>query len=222
MIVGSWAWFNYRSYLPASLPEDAHEKSACELWFVGSSSIHRWTSLKADMQPWVAVNRGIDGAVYPQIVEAFQRDTRPPPRAIILYAGENDIAQGASVRSTVRQLAQFLAIRSAKMGDVPVLLLSMKPSPGRWRNVGDQQLFNRAARLLIAGHGDVSMVDIFTPLLREGRPGPYYVADRVHMNADGYRIWAGVIKTALHRNLPPGIRAGCEAEVKGSRTGRDS
>lgn len=185
-----------------TLPDDESFQGACSLWFVGSSSIHRWSGLHRDMAPWVAHNRGINSATFTQILPRFADAQETPPTAIILYAGENDIANGVPVRATVRQLSAFLDLRNRKMGNVPVVVMSLKPSPGRRIFLKQQHLFNDAARRLIIPMPNTYYADIVTPMLKGGRFGDNYRADGVHMNEAGYRIWAGVVQKRLAQILP--------------------
>lgn len=206
-------WMGYRRYQEsiATLPSVRQQHGACTLWFVGSSSMHRWTSLGRDMAPWATHNRGIDDATYAQILPRFANaGDEVPPTAIILYAGENDIANGAPVRSVVHDLAAFLVLRDQMMPDVPVLVLSMKPSPGRWLIFPNQQLFNGAAQRLLPRMRMAYYTDVTTPLLKDGKLGDNYRADGVHMNPAGYRIWADIVRQRLAQILPEAARRRCD------------
>ena len=116
--------------------------------------------------------------------------------------GENDIADGAPVRNVIRKLAALLDLRTRLLGDVPVLLLSMKPSPGRAAFLPEQRLYNLAALRLIPHAPRVHYADITAPLLVNGQMGDNYQPDGVHMNPQGYRIWAKVVRARLKEILP--------------------
>lgn len=204
LIMGGWLAFTHYRESSALLPAGEGREGACALWFVGSSSIKRWDSLERDMAPWFAHNRGINDATYEQILPRFANTPPdgPRPDAIILYAGENDIARGRSVRQIVHDLAQFLQLRNELLANVPVLVLSAKPSPGRWHLFPEQRLFNAATVRLLPHMTDAHYVDITTPLLKDGKLGDNYRADQVHMNEAGYRIWADVVRASLKDILP--------------------
>jgi len=204
LIFGGWLAAGHYRDARATLPNEDPRQSACSLWFVGSSSMHRWTSLSQDMTPWLAQNRGIDNATFADILPRFANTAdEHKPVAIILYAGENDIANGIAVRAVVRELAHFLDLRNRMMNDVPVLVLSMKPSPTRRSSFPNQLLFNAAAQGLIDRIPLTYYADITTPLLQDGKLGDNYGPDGVHMNPAGYRIWAGVVRQRLDEILPP-------------------
>lgn len=194
------------------LPDDQATSGRCMLWFVGSSSIHRWSGLDRDMAPWVAHNRGIEGAKLDDIVPLFEetRQSEGRPAAVILYAGENDIASGQDYHMVIRNLARFAIIKDRKYKGVPLFVLSMKPSPGRKANFAQQQLYNAAARMLAPQLPDTHYVDITTPLLKDNMPRAHYQEDGIHMTAEGYAIWARVIRSALAQKLPSELLQKCD------------
>lgn len=211
LVFGGWAAFQHYRDASAGLPDAPPRAERCALWFIGSSSIHRWTSLERDMAPWVTYNRGIDDTGFGEIVPRFANVRgEARPAAIILYAGENDIARDVPVRTVVRNLAAFLELRRQIMGDVPVLVLSMKPSPGRWTHFPAQQLYNAAAQRLLPRMRQAYYVDITSPLLTNGRTGDNYRPDGVHMNPAGYHIWARVVRQRLREALPAGVVKRCD------------
>ena len=67
----------------------------CALLFVGSSSIRLWSSLAEDMAPLPVINRGFGGSTISQSNLYLDRIVAPyHPRAIVFYAGENDLDAG--------------------------------------------------------------------------------------------------------------------------------
>lgn len=214
-ILGGWTLVRGRdaAFAVADLPDDTAPGS-CAVWFIGSSSIHRWTTLGADMRPWTAHNRGVDGATIREVTTRFLH--APPverPQAIVFYGGDNDIAYGETAAAAIADLRLFLSAEARRMGDLPVFLLSLKPSPARWNLLAEQTAYNAAARSIAAASPTIGFIDIAPRMLRAGRPGPYYVADGTHMNAAGYAIWTDAVRRALARRLPKTIVRAC------SRTG---
>lgn len=172
--------------------------AACAIWFVGSSSIHKWTTLEADMAPWDVRNRGVDGASMPEILQMLRNEPRGPgPRAILFYAGENDIAHGARAADDIGNLRAFLALRMRRWGDVPIVIMSLKPSPTRWGNLPEQTAFNAAARTIAARTPGVTFVDVVPRFLVNHRPGPFYVDDGIHLNPAGYARLTRAIRPVL-------------------------
>ncbi|WP_298399952.1 GDSL-type esterase/lipase family protein [Sphingobium sp.] len=211
LIIVGWRLYDRYRPVTATLPNAGSVQQDCALWFVGSSSIHRWTSLQQDMTPWTTHNRGINGATLADILPRFANidAAEGRPRALILYVGENDIASGVPVRTVMRQVALLFDLRDRLLPGVPVLLLSAKPSPGRQQFLGEQRLFNAAAQRFLPHMQTAHYADITTPLLVDGKLGDNYQADGVHMNANGYRIWAEVVRRRLDDILPAAVTQRC-------------
>lgn len=175
----------------------------CLIWFIGSSSIANWRSMSDDMTPWEARNRGIGGATMREITQRFNNEPDgQKPAAIVFYAGENDIAFGGSTEQAIKDLNAFIAAKRARYGNLKMLIVSLKPSPTRWDKRPQQIEFNRRASALAAQQPDLAFLDIQPLLLINGRPGPYYRDDGIHLNDAGYLKWARAIANAMPALLP--------------------
>lgn len=210
VIVAAW----FAGLLPhddGRLPDDRRPHGRCTIWFLGSSSIHRWTNLRQDLSPWDVRNRGIDGAMLDDIAARFSRVSRDEgrPAAIAIYAGENDIAAGRDTRSILRDLVRIAAARDRMMKDVPLLVLSMKPSPGRAEYLPQQQRYNAALRAMLPHLGKASYVDITGPLLSGGMPRSHYRDDGIHLTLSGYAILAKTVREGLDAHVPPSTQQHC-------------
>ncbi|SEN17520.1 Lysophospholipase L1 [Sphingomonas gellani] len=210
-IVTGWLWWEIEADRRAPLPDPALPQGTCALWFVGSSSMHKWITLTPDMRPWIAHNRGVNGAGINYLAGRFSAQDRatPAPSAIVLYGGENDIAVGTSVADTLNGVRRLIRLKTEMYGALPVFLLSIKPSPTRWRFLPQQTQLNAALRRMAANRADLHYVDIVPQMLVNGRPGPWYQADGIHLNRTGYRRWAKVLHGALAHDLPARTVARC-------------
>lgn len=176
----------------------------CAIWFVGSSTVALWSDIATDMAPWEARNRGIGGATMRELTQRFANEptTGRAPAAIVYYAGENDIAFGGNADRAVADLQAFIAAKRNQYGDLKLLVISLKPTPTRWGDRPEQLAFNARARAIAGGAADLAYLEIGPQLLIDGRPGPYYREDGIHLNEVGYRRWSGAIAGALPRLLP--------------------
>lgn len=201
-----WQYFQARQLqaFQDSLPLPDHVVSnECALWFVGSSSFSRWDTLQNDMAPWSTHNRAVGGSTLKEITHRFRNDQRPDhPRAIIFYAGENDLAFDVPPDQVAARFAEFMQEKTARMGQVPVFFLSVKPSRMRWDERAEQAASNRAVFDLSRRRSDLRYVDTTAPFMVDGHPGPFFDDDGLHPNAAGYRIFARLILPALARDLP--------------------
>jgi lysophospholipase L1-like esterase len=211
ILAGSGLVYHRGSTRPV-LPDSGGRQGRCALWFVGSSSISRWAALSQDMRPWIAHNRGVGGASIDRIRTLFRNDPQAiAPDAIVLYVGENDILAGESADQALADLNAFLVEKRGRIGATPVFVILLKPSPARAANIPRHEQFNQGIAQLAAREADIRSIDVVSPMMAGGRPERYFASDGVHLNAEGYRLWAGVIKHALKAGLPQGELATCAA-----------
>ncbi|EMR02854.1 GDSL-type esterase/lipase family protein [Cesiribacter andamanensis] len=179
--------------------------------FVGSSSIRLWHTLAESFPQQRVLNRGFGGSTL-QDLERYLADIVLPykPGQIVIYSGENDIAAGGvSAQEVLKRFERvFTAIRQ-ELPRVPIVFISLKPSPSRLQYQPLMQEANALIRQYLDGQPQATFVDIYTPMLnaagepragepRAGEPRPeLFVEDQLHMNEEGYRIWAERIRPVL-------------------------
>lgn len=194
------------------LPNEVRQDQ-CAVWFVGSSTMARWTSLQQDMMPWTTHNRAIGGATLAELTTRFLNERNPqPPRAIVFYAGENDLAFGVSVEATASAFADFMAYKRKRLGTTPVFFVSVKPSPTRWAIADKQAAFDAIVRSMAARDADLIYVDVRDRFLVNDRPGPFYEVDGLHLNDAGYAIFSTALHRALAADLPAPLVRRCRRE----------
>lgn len=169
--------------------------------FIGSSSIRKWDDVQYTFAKYKALNRGIGGAVINDIIYYLDDIVFPyHPKQIVLYVGENDIVNEKNTADTIlnRTIDLFRLIR-AKLPEVPIIYISMKPSPSRDKFVQKVIKSNLLIKNFLKSEKNVVYVDIFSKMLdKEGKSRPeLFVGDKLHMNADGYAIWNKAIKGYL-------------------------
>jgi lysophospholipase L1-like esterase len=168
--------------------------------FTGSSSIRKWDHLQQAFGSYNVINRGIGGAVINDITaHVDELIFTYKPREVVLYVGENDLPIQSETTDTIlnRTIALFRAIR-AKLPDVPVVYIDMKPSPSRVQLIDKCKEANEKIRKFLASEKNVVFVDVFALLLKDGRPRPeLFVGDMLHMNPAGYTIWEKAVQPYL-------------------------
>ena len=181
--------------------------------FVGSSSIRLWSTLHADMAPLPVLNRGFGGSQLSQVVYYVDQTViHYRPRAVVLYAGDNDLdgrfRTGKTPEDVAREFTAFVARVEAAVPDARIYYLSMKPTRQRWADWPSEQAGNTLIAKICAGDTRLTYVDVATPMLAAGRPPPsdLFLPDGMHPSPKGYALWTGVIKTRLQADLKPGTR----------------
>ena len=170
--------------------------------FLGSSSIRLWRSLEADMAPIPVINCGFGGSrIFDSVYWLEDLLHGLEPRALVVFAGTNDIT-GDRPRDADYMVTMFdaLVARLRALGhDVPLLYIAISPTPSRERHLDLVLEVNRRIAARCAEDQQLHFVDTATALLKaDGRPDPkWFVADQLHLNADGYASWTATIRPAL-------------------------
>ncbi|WP_345777983.1 SGNH/GDSL hydrolase family protein [Lysobacter capsici] len=164
--------------------------------FVGSSSIRYWTTLAEDFPGVVSINRGYGSSrVYDSVYYADRIVNAYQPRAVVFYAGENDLNEGRSPQQVRDDFAAFVQRVQAGTPKARIGFVSIKPSPSRRAILPQVVQANALIGDYIKTVQGVDYLDVFTPMLdASGEPREaLFLADRLHMNRTGYAIWIKVV-----------------------------
>ncbi len=182
-----------------SYPSDA-------ILFTGSSSIRMWSTINKDMLPYNIIQRGYGGAKLSDFVVYADRIIYPHQcQAIVIFIG-NDIAGNDNDKSPLEVSGLFrktLYIIRRKFPDTPVFWISITPTPSRWHVWPEIREANEMIRKICENHRNTYYIDTEKSFLTtSGLPNnDLFIADRLHLNADGYTIWTGIIKNQLNKVL---------------------
>jgi lysophospholipase L1-like esterase len=175
--------------------------------FTGSSSIRFWTTLEDDMAPLPVIRRGFGGARMSDMVHYVDRIVIAyRPRAVVLFAGSNDLGGFASDRTPEQIVAGYVQFVEAVLVALPetsIYYLSITPSRMRWK----QWPLVRQTNELIEAHTRLDdrlhFIDATDKFLApDGLPdGKLFRWDRLHPNRRGYEVWTSLIKPALEAEL---------------------
>lgn len=170
--------------------------------FVGSSSIRMWNDLETDFQSLpVVVKRGFGGSRMLDCAEHLQRLVTPyRPKLVLVYAGDNDLAEGRSPQDVLKSFAAFVEGVRTTLPATRIAYISIKPSPSRLQLLPEIRQTNQLIREYTAKADNADFIDIFTPMLTEaGTPrAELFREDALHMNATGYALWRKVISAHLN------------------------
>ena len=172
--------------------------------FVGSSSILLWDTLSEDMAPMQVLNRGFGGSVIAHVTHFADRIVLPyEPSAIVLYAGDNDIAFGLSADCTLRDFEVFAEHVHAAAPAIPIYFISIKPSPSRADLWNEMERANYLVEARTTTDPALHFIDVSEAMFdQRGQPnGKLFGEDGLHMNAAGYQLWTSIVRPRLVADL---------------------
>ncbi|MGL4511839.1 MAG: GDSL-type esterase/lipase family protein [Lacipirellulaceae bacterium] len=174
--------------------------------FVGSSSIRLWDLPRSfpDVAGPVR-NRGFGGSHLSDSVENIDLLVlRHKPRCVVLYAGDNDLAEGKSPERVAADFDRFATLVQAALPSTRILYVSIKPSLQRWELASQQREANRRIRARCDADPRLRYVDVWPAMLGpDGRPrSELLVEDGLHLSDEGYRLWTELVGPALDEVAP--------------------
>jgi len=176
-----------------------------QLLFVGSSSFTLWKDVKDYFPDYQIINRGFGGSSLIHLIKYADKIILPyRPKQIIIYCGENDIADAWDKNRITPDTVLFrfktlMSVIRKKLGKVPVVFVSIKPSPSRWKMEADFVKANQLIKAYLRRDKKAVYVDVHNAmLLSDGSVNPdLFIKDNLHMNAKGYAIWQKIIEPVL-------------------------
>ena len=179
-----------------SYPEDA-------VLFVGSSSIVMWKT-RDYFRELKVINRGFGGSQIAEVSYFAERIVYPyKPKAIVFYAGDNDIAGGKSAQRVFEDYKKFVKVTGKKIPHTPIIFIGIKPSLSRWKLWDEMKEANMMIKDFSAGDEKLFYFDSATPLLGDdGKPkSELFKADQLHLNKEGYKLWTERLRPVIEEAL---------------------
>jgi phosphoserine phosphatase len=180
--------------------------------FLGSSNIRMWNTLGGDFPQLNVINRGVGGANLAELaVVAHRLVPAAKPRAVVVSAGSNDIAAGATAEAVRDAFALLVKNLRAELPDVKIAFLAILPSEMRWEQKDRQQEANEAVRDFIAARvaaegnaAGLIYIDANAAVLGpDGRPAvECFLDDKLHPSTIGNSRRAAIIRPLLYDLLP--------------------
>jgi lysophospholipase L1-like esterase len=159
--------------------------------FYGSSSIRLWKSLQQDFSGYAVLNCGFGGSRLTDCVHYANRIVLPrKPSAIVIYAGDNDLASGAAPEKVFQSFSQLFSIFRTYSPSIPIAFVSVKPSPARLNFLENILKFNRLVEDFLKSQPETEYIDVCSDMLGQDRkPIPaLFVSDQIHLSPAGYQI----------------------------------
>ena len=168
--------------------------------FTGSSTIRLWKSLGDDFPGLPVINRGFGGSEIADATHFADRIIFPyAPKQIFLRAGTNDLHNGRLPSELAADFVEFVRVVHARLPETEILFIAGNPTPSRWSETDKIHAMNRRIRELAVEMPRVGFVDVAgVSLLPNGAAdASLFVADRLHFNERGYKLYAECVRPYL-------------------------
>lgn len=165
--------------------------------FIGSSTIRGWKTLAKDFPGQNVLNRGFGGS---QIVDATHFADRIifpyEPKAVFLRAGGNDIHVGKSAEQVFEEYKQFVQTVHARLPDTKIFFISLCPTIARLDEADANKELNGLIEAFARDNAKLGYIETYDMVLDEKGEvrAELFVADKLHFNADGYKLLAERVK----------------------------
>lgn len=168
---------------------------------VGSSSIRMWHGkLAEDLAPLTVIGRGFGGSNTNDLLYYADRIViKYKPRAVVIYEGDNDVAQGVKPPAILATHKLLLDKIEDELPGCRVYLLAVKPSIKRLEMWPKMTQVNAELAELADDRDSVTYIDIATPMLdANGQPrAELFIKDDLHLNRAGYELWRDTVRPVL-------------------------
>jgi lysophospholipase L1-like esterase len=165
---------------------------------IGSSHMEFWKTASEDLAPLTICNYGIGGSRMDQAKDFFIDNLAIAfkPRAVILYEGSNDIADGDKPEAVLANFQKLHLKLHAALPETRLYVLGLVPSPGkRFDKIADLRKADDLLRKECETQPWMKFIDTTTPLIGlDGRPkAECFIPGDIHMSPAGYASWKLVI-----------------------------
>lgn len=176
--------------------------AANQVLLIGSSSFTLWKDVQEYFPKHKILNRAFGGSTLVDLIR-FRYDVIYPyqPKQIVIYCGENDFASSdtVTVEMVMERFKTLYNLIRVKYPAVPLLYVSMKPSPSRVHLMPKYREANDQIALFLKENKKNAFADVYHAMLKpDGNPmDDIFIQDKLHMNPGGYAIWKKILEKYL-------------------------
>ncbi len=171
---------------------------------IGSSSFTNWKDVQDYFPGYNIINRGFGGSQITDLTRYFYEIVTPyAPKQVIVYCGENDLSSSATMEpeAVVNRFKTLFGMIRQNYPQANIQFISMKPSPSRVAFLDKFKKANKDISDFLKGQKNAGFIDVYGAMLdKSGNVRTdIFVGDKLHMNADGYRIWQKIMQPYLKK-----------------------
>jgi len=174
--------------------------------FTGASNIRLWKNVDEAFPEHRIINRGFGGAEMSDLTEFAKRIVVPyRPKIVIIYAGDNDLADHKAPEQILADFRTFKQKVHAALPETVIGCIAVKPSPSRAKLVPQVKQTDALLESFCKMNANTIYIDDLIPMSNAaGEPRPeLFGKDGLHLNEQGRAIWISLIGPILDRYDPP-------------------
>jgi len=184
--------------------DKTEQYSSDAIIFAGSSSIRLWTDLAEDMEPFEIIQRGYGGARLSDFAVYADRIFSPHPCSAVVLFIANDITGDEKDKSPEEVKRLFLNVLKTirrSHPHVPVFWIGITPTSSRWNAWPEISKANDLISEACQNRNNTYFIRTDYAFLNgNGKPrDELFVADKLHLNREGYKLWAQIIKQEIEK-----------------------
>ena len=177
-----------------------HPPQKESILLLGSSSFTMWTDVNDYFPGKTIVNRAFGGSSLFDL-NLYSKELLQPyqPKQIVIYCGENDIANNAKAKTVLNRFKNFYKEIRKYHPEIPVEYVSMKYSPSREKLWPQMKQANAMIQKYISKQKNIRYIDI-TKVMNDEKGNvrtDIFLEDMLHMKPEGYQLWTGVLAPYL-------------------------
>jgi lysophospholipase L1-like esterase len=181
----------------------SYPNSKKDIIFVGNSITQGidWAEL---LQNKHARNRGISGDITYGVLERLREITEGQPAKVFVLIGINDIEHNIPDTLIVNNYRRIIRQIKAESPRTKIYFHTLLPVNNEFTqfkkhyNKDEHIAFVNAGLKKIAAEENITLIDLHPHFLdASNKLDKRYTVDGLHLNAEGYKVWAGILKQYL-------------------------
>ena len=147
-------------------------------------------------------NRGISSDITFGVLERLDEVTSGKPKKIFILIGINDISRNIPDSHILNNYRRIIQKIKGSSSSTKIYFHSLLPVNNTFPvrnhfNKDEHILFVNAGLKNIAKEHDISFIDLYPHFLNaDNKLDKKYTMDGLHLNADGYKLWAAILKSS--------------------------
>jgi len=181
----------------------SYPNSKKDIIFLGNSITQNvdWAEL---LQNKNARNRGISGDITYGVLERLREVTEGQPAKVFVLIGINDIEHNIPDTLIVNNYRRMIRQIKAESPRTKIYFHTLLPVNNEFTqfkkhyNKDEHILFVNTELKKIAAEENITLIDLHSHFLdAANKLDKKYTVDGLHLNAEGYKVWAGLLKQYL-------------------------